>query len=42
MQSHSLNGLAFAQYDPDVTDDFIMKVSPNYGPYVANKIAAAL
>jgi hypothetical protein len=37
-----IGGIYDIQYDTDTTDDFIMKVSPNYGPYIANKIAAAL
>jgi len=37
-----IGGFAFTQYDPDVTDEFITKVSPNYGPYVAQKIIAAI
>lgn len=36
-----IGGIVFTQYDPDVTDEFISKVSPNYGPFVANKIIAA-
>jgi hypothetical protein len=37
-----IGGAAFTQYDPDVTDEFITKVSPNYGPYIANKIVEDL
>lgn len=37
-----IGGIVFIQYDPDVTDEFITKVSPNYGAYVAKKILEAL
>ncbi len=37
-----IGGIVFTQYDPDVTDEFITKVSPQYGQYVAGKIVAAL
>jgi hypothetical protein len=37
-----IGGLVFTQYDPDVTDDFIRKVSFEYGNYVANKITTAI
>jgi len=37
-----IGGIVFIQYDPDVTDEFITKVSPYYGPYVARKILEAL
>lgn len=37
-----IGGIAFIQYDPDVTDEFITKVYSYYGPYVASKILAAL
>jgi len=37
-----IGGIAFIQYDTDVTDEFITKVSPSYGPYVAKKIVATL
>lgn len=37
-----IGGFVFTGYDSDVTDEFITKVSPNYGPYVAGKIIAAL
>ncbi len=30
------------QYDEDVTNEFIIQVSSNYGPYVANKIIASI
>jgi len=36
-----IGGIYDTQYDVDVTDDFISKASPTYGPYVANKIMAA-
>lgn len=37
-----IGGVAFIQYDPDVTDRFITEVSPNYGALIASKIVAAL
>lgn len=37
-----IGGIVFIQYDPDVTDEFITKVSPNYGAYVARKILEVL
>lgn len=37
-----IGGFVFTGYDSDVTDEFITKVSPDYGPYVARKIIAAL
>lgn len=37
-----IGGFAFTQYDPDVTDEFITKVSPYYGPYVARKLIESL
>ncbi len=37
-----IGGVAFIQYDPDVTDRFITEVSPNYGALIAGKIVAAL
>lgn len=33
-----IGGIVFTGYDNDVTNDFIEKVSPSYGSYVANKI----
>jgi hypothetical protein len=33
-----IGGIVFTQYDTDVTDEFITKVAPNYGTYVAKKI----
>lgn len=35
-------GIAFMQYDPDVTPRFITEVSSNYGAFIAKKIVAAL
>ena len=37
-----VGGFVFTGYDPDITDLFITKVSPSYGPYVASKIMASL
>ncbi|MBI5469047.1 MAG: hypothetical protein HY891_07945 [Deltaproteobacteria bacterium] len=37
-----IGGIVFTQYDTDVTDEFITKVSPNYGSYVAKRILEAL
>ena len=37
-----IGGIVFIQYDPDVTDEFIIKVSPYYGPYIVSKILEAL
>ncbi len=37
-----LGGIFVTQYDADVTGEFITKVLPSYGPYVAKKIMAAL
>ena len=37
-----IGGIVFMQYDEDVTDEFIIKVSSVYGPFVANKIIASL
>jgi hypothetical protein len=37
-----IGAFVFMQYDPDVTDQFIREVSPNYGAFVAGKIIAAL
>lgn len=34
-----IGGIVFTQYDPDVTDEFITKISPTYGEFVARKIA---
>lgn len=33
-----IGGIAFTQYDPDVTDDFITKIERNYGSKIANNI----
>lgn len=37
-----IGGFAFTQYDPDVTEEFITKVTPYYGPYVARKLIESL
>ena len=37
-----IGGIVFTSYDTDVTDEFISKVSPNYGPYIAKKILEAM
>jgi hypothetical protein len=37
-----IGGFAFMSYDPDVTNEFIREVSPNYGAFVAGKLVAAL
>lgn len=37
-----IGGFVFIQYDPDVTDEFISKVSHNYGAYIAKKILGTL
>ena len=37
-----IGGFVFIQYDPDVTDEFITKVSHSYGTCVANKILEAI
>jgi len=37
-----IGGIVFTQYDDDVTDEFITKVSANYGPHVGSKIVDAL
>lgn len=37
-----IGGFAFMEYDPDVTREFIAKVSPSYGAFVANKILQTL
>ncbi len=37
-----IGGFVFTGYDSDVTDEFIRRVSPTYGPYVAGKIMAAI
>ncbi|MBI3593967.1 MAG: hypothetical protein HY200_03350 [Nitrospirae bacterium] len=36
------SGFYFTQYDPDVTKDFITKVSPTYGFFVTKKIIEAI
>jgi hypothetical protein len=35
-------GFYMTQYDADVTEDFITKVTPTYGPFVTNKIIEAI
>jgi hypothetical protein len=37
-----IGGIVFTGYDDDVTNEFITKVSPNYGAYVSKKIVDAL
>jgi hypothetical protein len=37
-----IGGAAFTQYDPDLTPEFVTKVGPNYGAYVAQRIREAL
>lgn len=37
-----IGGIAFTDYDNDVTPEFITAVSPNYGSYVSKKIVDAL
>jgi hypothetical protein len=37
-----IGGVAFTQYDPDLTPEFVAKVAPNYGAYVAQRIREAL
>lgn len=37
-----IGGIAFTSYDDGVTEEFITKVSPSYGPYVADKIVLAI
>ncbi len=37
-----VGGIVFTGYDADVTDEFITKVSPNYGAFVSKKIVEAL
>jgi len=37
-----IGGIAFIQYDVDVTNKFIAEVSNSYGPFVANKIIASI
>jgi hypothetical protein len=37
-----IGGLAFTRYDPDVTPEFVAKVAPNYGAYVARRIREIL
>ncbi len=37
-----IGGFVFTGYDDGVTEEFITKVSPSYGPFVASKIVAAI
>jgi hypothetical protein len=37
-----IGGIVFMGYDDDVTDEFITKVSPNYGAFVSKKVIEAL
>ncbi len=37
-----IGGIAFTQYDSDVTDEFISQVAPNYGANVAKRIIEAI
>lgn len=37
-----IGGFVFTGYDTNITDQFISKVSPSYGPFIANKIMASL
>jgi len=37
-----VGGFVFTSYDPDLTPEFVAKVSPSYGRYVAAKIREAL
>jgi hypothetical protein len=37
-----VGGIAFTSYDDSVTEQFITKVSPSYGPFVAAKIVSAI
>ncbi len=37
-----IGGIAFTRYDPDLTPEFVTKVGPNYGAYVAQRIREAL
>lgn len=37
-----IGGLAFTQYDVDVTPEFVTKVAPTYGGYVAQRIRESL
>lgn len=37
-----IGGIVFTQYDTDVTDEFITKVSPSYGSFVAKRIVDSI
>ncbi|MGC3997761.1 MAG: hypothetical protein QM767_09820 [Anaeromyxobacter sp.] len=37
-----IGGMAFTQYDPDVTQEFQTRVAPDYGSYVAQRAREAL
>jgi hypothetical protein len=37
-----IGGLAFTRYDPDVTPEFVAKVGPSYGAYVAQRVRESL
>lgn len=37
-----IGGIVFTQYDPDLTPEFVAKVGPNYGAYVAQRIREAV
>ncbi len=37
-----VGGIVFTGYDENVTEQFITKVSPSYGPFVATKIVSAI
>jgi len=37
-----LGGMAFTQYDTDLTPEFVAKVGPHYGEYVAQKVKEAV
>jgi hypothetical protein len=37
-----IGGIVFTNYDDDATGEFITKVSPSYGPYVAEKIVSVI
>jgi hypothetical protein len=37
-----IGGIAFTQYDTDVTPEFVMRVGPSYGAYVSQKIRESL
>ena len=37
-----IGGAAFTQYDPDITPEFMSKVGPNYGSFIAQRIHEVL